>query len=180
MAPLPWDFQWDRNSAQDMLKERMEWVVMVIAEPARLMDVLGQAEERRVSWVKRLGWSKVQLQWIKLAGSRLLLDWKGWHEMSCLPSLKNSVYQFCIGVKVLHAWRAAVRGQTQALCPERLAAGRAWLWGASLQTKLPVKDVPLALLAGRQAHPVLSVKRPWRSIFTFMGGWLHGASWWLL
>lgn len=93
--PLPWDSQWDRNKVQDMLQERMEWVVLAIGKTTPIMDVQGQAEERKKSPEWR-GYDEArdtlgQLQWMQWTGSRLFLDWKCWSKTSFLPSLKNSI-----------------------------------------------------------------------------------------
>ena len=73
----------------------------------------------------------------------------------CSSEVSVTVQNHLNTVKVLHAWRAAVRGQARGSVPGGVTAGRPWLGGASLQSKLPVRDVPLALLTGRHGCPVL-------------------------
>lgn len=59
--------------------------------------------------------------------------------------------------------------------PGGSGARRAWLGGASLQPKLPIRDVPLALLAGRHGSPVLSAEMVMEEHFCFHG---RMSPWW--
>lgn len=68
----------------------------------------------------------------------------------------------------------------ETLCPEVSAARRLWLGGVSLQPQLPLRDMPLVLLQVDIGVLFWVGKWLWRSVFAFMCGYLHGASWWLL